>query len=79
LVKRVFKLPPFKTKIFHTLDYRLTDKASINLVAGNVFNRRTTTDRLGFLFGAIDGRVGRIERETQTWGRYWVVAIKGAF
>jgi outer membrane receptor for ferrienterochelin and colicins len=62
-----------------TFEYRFTDKASLSVIAGNVFNRRTTTDRTGFLVGAIDGRIGRYERETQTWGRYWVVALKGSF
>lgn len=61
------------------LDYRFSDKVSMYLTLGNALNRETTTDRTGYLLNAIDGRIGRFERETQTWGRYWLATLKGTF
>ena len=62
-----------------TLDYRYSQALAFNITMGNALNRRTTKDRTGFLVNAIDGRVGRLERETQTWGRWIGLNIRGTF
>jgi len=60
-----------------TYDYRFSERIAFNATIGNALNRKTTKDRAGFLVNAIDGRIGRRERETQTWGRWIGVNLRG--
>jgi len=62
-----------------TYDYRFSPAIAFNATVGNAISRKSTKDRTGFLVNAVDGRLGRREREIQTWGRWIGFNLRGTF
>ncbi len=60
-------------------DYTWLKQFSIHVEGGNLTNRVGTRRRNVYAVNAIDGRVGRNDERTATWGRYWLLSFKGQF